>query len=418
MSQCQYHRAQFVNDQNQVKMYDIAIVGKGLIGSAALRHLALNFPDLDVCVIGPDEPKDRKRHDGVFASHYDQGRITRVLDPSPLWGTLARESIARYPVIESASGLRFHHRAGCLRATDIPERVEEIDACAARFEPPHQRLDAAGCKRAYPFLSFSEDFVAWDEKGEAGYINPRELIEAQLKVAQANGAAVIRDIVCALTAGEDGIEVATRAGRRIQARKTLLTAGGYSNTLLARKLELATKSHTILLAEIPRDEIERLSRMPSIISSFDHPEVQSLYMLPPVEYPDGKTYIKLGGSGMDEQYFDAAEDDRELLPWFQSHGSAVIAARLKQALHRLIADLKAVSYRTVPCLITNSAHGNPYIDSLLYDRLYVATAGNGYAAKSSDEIGRIGAMLCATSKWRSELDRDSFRAVYVDGGRK
>lgn len=399
-------------------IYDLAVIGKGLIGSAALRHLALNFPDLNVCAIGPDEPRNRKSHDGVFASHYDQGRITRVLDPSPLWGKLARESIARYSLIESAGGVQFHHRVGCLRATDIPERVKEIDACATRFEPPHQRLDAAGCKAAYPFLSFSDEFVAWDEKGEAGYINPRQLIEAQLKAAVARGATVIREVVSGLAVSRDGVEIATREGRRIQARKALITAGGYTNTLLERKLELPTKSHTILLAELPPDEIKRLRRMPSIISSFDHPAVDSLYMLPPVQYPGGKTNIKLGPSGLDERYFNATKDDRELIPWFQSDGSAAIAAAMKVALHRMIPDLKVISYQTAPCLITNSAHGNPYIDSIVEDRLYVTTAGNGFGAKSSDEIGRIGAMFCATDEWHSDLERAEFRAVYAEDGSK
>ena len=399
-------------------MYDIAVVGVGLFGSAALRHLTRSFPDLKVCAIGPDEPRNRKTHDGVFSSHYDQGRITRVLDPSPLWGRLARESIARYPLIESASGLRFHHRAGCLRATDIPERVLEINDCAARFKPPHQRLDAAGCKRTYPFLSFSDDFVAWDEKGEAGYINPRQLIEAQLKAAEAAGGIIMREIVASIECIADHVLIRTRADGSVRARKALLTTGGYSNTLLQRKLDLPTKSHTILLAETPPDEIKRLRRMPSIISSFDNPAVDSLYMLPPVPYPDGKTYIKLGPSGQDEQYFDASENDRELIPWFQGDGSAVIAAEMKNALHRMVADLNVISYQTVPCLITKSAHGNPYIDSIVEDCLYVTTAGNGYGAKSSDEIGRIGAMLCATGEWRSDLDRDAFRVVYAEGGRK
>lgn len=395
-------------------MFDLAVIGKGLIGSAALRHLTLNCPELNVCVVGPDEPRNRKTHDGLFSSHYDQGRITRVLDPSPLWGKLARESIARYPLIESASGVIFHHRAGCLRATDIPERVLEVDDCAARYKPPHQRLDAAACRERYPYLSFSDEFVAWDEKGEAGYINPRQLIEAQLKAALAQGATVIREIVSGLVVKRDSLEITTREGRRIQARKALLTAGGYSNTLLARKLVMPTKSHTILLAETPPDEIKRLRRMPSIISSFDNPAVDSLYMLPPAPYPDGKTYIKLGPSGQDERYFDATEDDRALIPWFQSDGSAIIAAKMKEALHRMVPDLKVISYQTVPCLITKSAHGNPYIDSVVGDRLYVTTAGNGYGAKSSDEIGRIGAMLCATDEWHSDLERAAFRAVYAE----
>lgn len=398
--------------------YDIVVIGNGLLGSAALRHLTVSCPELKVCGIGPAEPRDRKTHTGVFASHYDQGRITRILDPSPLWGKLARESIARYAVIEAESGVIFHHRAGCLRATDIAERVAEVEACAAAYQPPHRRLDAAGCQEAYPYLAFSDDYVAWDERGEAGYINPRQLIEAQLTAAQARGATVRREIVDSLEARGDGVSIRSREGGELRAGKALLTAGGYSNTLLRRKLELPTKSHTILLAEASPEEIDRLRGMPSIISSFEHPEVESLYMLPPVRYPDGKTYIKLGPSGRDEQFFDAAENDRELLPWFQSDGNALTAADLKAALHRMIPDLRVASYQTVPCLITYSAHGNPYIDALEAGRLYVTTAGNGMGAKSSDEIGRIGALLCATGEWRSDLNREDFRSVYADGGSK
>lgn len=398
--------------------FDIAVIGKGLIGSAAARHLASKCPELKICVIGPDEPENRRTHQGVFASHYDQGRITRVLDPSALWGQLARASIAQYPVIEAASGIQFHHRAGCLRATDIPDRIKEVDDCAARFGPPHRRLDAASCREAYPYLSFSDDFVAWDETGEAGYINPRSLIAAQLKVAEEHGAAVFREIVTAIDRVGDCHEIRSRAGTKRRARKILLTAGGYSNTLLEKKLRLRTKAHTILLAEVATAEVHRLKTMPSIISSFDHPQVDSLYVLPPLPYPDGKTYIKLGGSGWEEMLLDATEDDFELLDWFHGVGRQDIADALKNALHKMIPGLEALSYHSTPCLITFSAHGNPYIDALRDGSAYVATAGNGMGAKSSDEIGRIGAMLCATGEWRSDLDKNDFRAVYGQGGLK
>ncbi len=399
-------------------IYDVAVIGKGLIGSAAIRHLAGNFPQLKICVIGPDEPENRRTHDGVFASHYDQGRITRVLDPSPLWGQLARESIAQYPIIEAASGIQFHHRVGCLRATDIPEHIEQVDDCALRFRPPHRRLDASSCREAYPYLSFSDAFVAWYEGGAAGYINPRSLIAAQLKIAEDKGATVFRDIVRRIHRVGDCHEIHSREGKARRARKILLTAGGYSNTLLDKKLRLRTKSHTILLAEVPPAEVNRLKTMPSIISSFDHPLVDSLYVLPPVPYPDGKTYIKLGGSGWNEVLLDATDNDLELLDWFHSDGGQDIADSLKTALHKMIPGLIALSYHSVPCLITNSAHGNPYVDVLQDGSLYAATAGNGMGAKSSDEIGRIGAMLCATDNWHSELDKDEFRAVYGEAGLK
>ena len=158
--------------------------------------------------------------------------------------------------------------------------------------------------------------------------------------------------------------------------------------------------------------------MPAIISSFDHPQVASLYMLLPVKYPDGKTYIKLGGSGWNEDILDARVNDDELQDWFHSDGRQHIADALKTALRAMVPGLRAQSYHSVPCLISNSGHGKPYVDVLREGSMYVATAGNGMGGKSSDEIGRIGARLCATDSWQSELARNEFRAVYQEGGLK
>ena len=399
--------------------YDIAVVGAGLMGSAAARHLVADFPGMSVCVIGPDEPADRKAHDGVFASHYDQGRITRVLDPSPLWAELARRSMAQYPVIEAGSGIRFHHAVGCLRATDMPEAVAQIDDCAARFKPPHRRLDAEQCRDAFPYLRFSGAFTAWQEAGAAGYINPRSLVQAQLSIAEANGATIARDIAAGIERRAGIWRVKTRTGAVIQAGKLLLTAGGYCNTLLRRKLDLRTKAHTILLAEVAPGESERLKGMPSVIAAFDHDSVTSLYMLPPLPYPDGRMTIKLGPGGRPqelpaaEHFLDSRDSDSELLPWFHSDGRDDIAAAMKAALHAMLPGLKTLSYRSVPCLITYTAGGNPYIDQL-DEGLYAATGGNGSAAKSSDAIGRLGALLCAADAWHDKLNRDAFRAVFSE----
>ena len=58
-------------------MFDVLVIGKGLMGSAAARYLR-EF-GADTAVLGPDEPQKLQTHDGVFASHYDQGRIPRRL---------------------------------------------------------------------------------------------------------------------------------------------------------------------------------------------------------------------------------------------------------------------------------------------------------------------------------------------------
>jgi len=45
-------------------MYKIAVIGRGLMGSAAGRHLSMISDS--VAIIGPNEPKDTANHDGIF----------------------------------------------------------------------------------------------------------------------------------------------------------------------------------------------------------------------------------------------------------------------------------------------------------------------------------------------------------------
>ena len=83
-----------------------------MFGSAAARHLSLLGER--VALIGPDEPSDPARHDGVFASHYDQGRLTRLIDRNPVWAPLTRRAMSGYAALEDASGIKFHHPVGAL----------------------------------------------------------------------------------------------------------------------------------------------------------------------------------------------------------------------------------------------------------------------------------------------------------------
>ena len=95
-----------------VERFKWIIVGRGMMGAAAARYLALQGEG--VAVIGPDEPKDWANHHGVFASHYDEARITRTIDSDPVWARLANRSIARYGQLAADSGINFYEEVGCL----------------------------------------------------------------------------------------------------------------------------------------------------------------------------------------------------------------------------------------------------------------------------------------------------------------
>ena len=93
-------------------MYKIAVIGRGLIGSAAGRHLSMISDG--IAVIGPNEPEDPVKHEGVFASHYDEGRMVRFVDPQISWSITAKRSIERFLQLQMDSGINFFTTSGYL----------------------------------------------------------------------------------------------------------------------------------------------------------------------------------------------------------------------------------------------------------------------------------------------------------------
>jgi sarcosine oxidase len=387
--------------------YDSVVIGAGMIGAAAARHLTAE--DGRVLVVGPDEPRNWRRHRGVFASHYDEGRITRVVDPDPLWALLARRSIASYGPIEHASGIRFHRRNGGLRVASAPDGPDDAlvqaERTARRLGATVRRLSEVNLSALFPALCFAPASVALWERGGAGYINPRALIAAQLRLAQRRGAELMRDTAVGLDRRRGGVDVHTEGGRTYRARRVLVAAGAFSNHLLDGRLDLRVRPATILLAEVSSREAAGLRALPTVIARLaDHPTFQSFYWLPPMPYPDGRRYVKIGGTPLRGTHL-ATWDEQQA--WFHGDGSQAEGAQLRELLIELVPSLRVATWHTRPCVLAYTVHGRPYIDEI-DDGIFVAVGGNGAAAKSSTEIGRIAARLVARGRWSYDLEREEF----------
>jgi glycine/D-amino acid oxidase-like deaminating enzyme len=391
----------------QMKKFGYIVIGKGLMGSAAARYLSGWG---ETAVIGPDEPANWQTHPGVFASHYDQGRITRRLSKDVVWSELAQAAIAQYPTLEAASGISFHGPSGGLYVAPDPNDAyfQLADGWGQQQGVNCARLSPAERQARFPFLDFPAGWPALWEGPPAGYINPRDLIEAQLAGARQQGATVIGETAVTLHRDANSVRVVTDAGQTCRADKVLLATGAFSNCfdLLPRPLPLRVKSEIIILAEVGEAEVERLAGMPTVIYEIESDVLNDIYLLPPIRYPDGRFYLKMGcNTAVDQTLTTLAEMRR----WMIAGESDRMLAPMRAALQSIIPDLRANSFQTKRCLITYTPHGKPYIDALQPGRLYAVTGGNGSSAKSSDSLGRMAAELMHEGHWSFNLEPALFK---------
>jgi len=360
----------------------IVVVGRGLIGAAAARHLAA--AGHGVTLIGPDEPEDRAAFAGPFASHHDEGRITRALDADPFWSRVSRASIARYAEIAAASGIGFFTEAGAVIAG--PAESAAMRAVAATTEAEGlraDRLSGVGLLMRLRSLRFPEGTLAFHERRGAGHISPRRLVAAQTEAARRAGARVITAPVRRLAEEAGGVVLETDAGP-LRAERVLVAAGAWSGALLPALPPLTVQARTVALFPLDAAEAARLASLPSLV--IYEADGRDCYVLPPIRYPDGQVRLKIGGDPADRPLTGVAEIDG----WFRTRGSAEVGAHLAERIARLIPDFRPLGMETAACVTTFTPRDRPLI-ARLTDRIAVATAGCGRGAKCSDELGRLGA---------------------------
>jgi len=206
-------------------------------------------------------------------------------------------------------------------------------------------------------------------------------VAAQTEAARRHGAKIINEVVTALSESDGNVRVITGNSEH-QFDRVLVAAGGFSNTILPVRLDLRILGRTVSFYELEKREIERLKGMPSIV--YRPLDGGDPYILPPIRYPNGKTYLKIGGEPEDLQL----EGLGALKAWFKSDGQKVAAAYQHKTIEALIPEFTYSSVHSEACVVSYTQTGLPYIDTVS-DCISVATGACGAGAKSSDELGRI-----------------------------
>ncbi|OWF52193.1 uncharacterized protein LOC110448083 [Mizuhopecten yessoensis] len=407
-------------------VYDLCVVGAGMTGAAAARHASLT-PNYRVCLIGPPEPQVRQVTTGkeVFGAHYDEARITSAKSTTrPVWGILAQRSMSRYRDLEMMSGVHFYDRVGSLtvgtRNSDYVRRVinhARGQGVMSNFEV----LDSKQLKSKFPFFNFSSEDQGLMEENEAGIINPRKMVMAQISVASKNGCDVIRETVTGIVQQPDGnSRVVMGNGRLMIARKVLLATNVFTeiHNLLGNVRPLyVPMPQTVSLAEISSVDAVRLRNMPNVMYRGtggpswpkDYPRNSyneiGFYLLPPVRYPDGKYYIKIGHH---DAILKGPLQVSQIQKWYCGEGDKVLEEQMFRLLQGLLPDVKFLSHHGDACVTMVTPSYQPYVD-LVTPTLGVVMGDNGWAAKSSDEIGRVAAKMIVHSRWSDDLPKGLFK---------
>jgi len=360
--------------------FEIAVVGLGAMGSAALYQLGLRGAK----AVG----LDRFAPPHTSGSSHGESRITRqavgegrayvpfVLASHRIWRSLEAETgetlltACGALVMGPGSGVSSHHGK--------PDFVgRSIDAARA-FAIPHEVLDGREVARRFPqFRNLSGNESAYYEPG-GGYVRPERCIAAQLHRASALGAEIrIGTTVRSILQEPGGVRIETDRGV-LQADQVVVSAGAWTAPLLGAPFtDLLTVNRQLLHWYALDDASAYGSDAPVFIWMHGSGDTDYLYGFPPLP---GETAVKVAT----EQYETSTQAealDRVVSP-------AESAAMHRHHVAGRLAGASARVTRAAACLYTVTPDRGFIIDRHpRMDRVLVVSACSGHGFKHSAGIG-------------------------------
>ena len=238
---------------------DVAVVGLGAMGAAALFHLARR----GLKVIGLE--RFHEGHDRG-SSHGESRAIRLGYFEHPSYVPLARRAYENWAELEQLSGESVLTRTGVLEIGKPGSVIFNGSLEASRLHGlEHEVLDAAAVRARYPQFVLPEGYMAvWQPDG--GFLRPELANRLHLDLARGLGAETrFETHVLAIEPKGEGVRLRTSAGE-IEADRVIVAAGGWISDLVPELRPHLTLARQVLCWFAPREpQAVTLGKLPVFI---------------------------------------------------------------------------------------------------------------------------------------------------------
>jgi sarcosine oxidase len=365
---------------------DIAVIGLGVMGSAALAALARR----GARAVGIDR----------FTPGHDRGSshgATRVIRQGyfehPSYVPLVRAAYPLWRALEARSGVPLLTVTGILEmGTPGSELVAGTLQSARQHGLPHDMLDAAGVMKRFPAFRVPDDFIGVFQP-DGGFLRAEPAVAAFQAVAREAGANLrMEERVVAVEPHGDGVRMTTERGQ-VLAGCAIVAAGPWLTSLLPQVRVPVRVTRQVLAWFDPAD--------PSRFASERFPvfflQNQDGYFY---GFPADAEGVKVAK----HHHLDETADPEQVNRVVSAADEAVIRSAVKAHLPDADGPLRAA--RT--CLYTMASDGDFIIDRLPgHPQIVVASPCSGHGFKFAPVIGEILADLAVGGHTNHDISRFS-----------
>ncbi len=366
-------------------VYDVAVIGLGAMGSAALYQLSRSTAR----VVGFDQ-YDPPHNSG---SSHGSSRVTReAIGEGQQFCALAIRSHQIWREIEKQINQELLNTCGMLVYRSASENgavhgasdfLQVTTDAASAFDIEHQLLDASELQKRFPQFYWRGDELGYYEPG-AGFVRPEACITAQLRLAEIQGATVRRNSpVLSLSPMNGYIQIKTEEGT-VEAEQLIISAGAWLHPFLPGEFQKSFKTYRQVLywfeQQGPISNWE-VGRMP-VYLRLGGTEADFIYGFPAI---DGEG----GGVKVATEQFNESCDVRTMK---REPDESEIDAMYQRVSRHVRIDSKLIHARA--CIYTVTPDFGFVIDRLPdQPNIILASPCSGHGFKHSAAIGEVLAQM-------------------------